>query len=177
MKWPLPQDFNEAIQNPAVTFADPDLKAGQPVVGTHGVPLPHSGNYADVYQLLGPDGRFWAVKCFTRPVFGLSVRYARVAEELARANFRFTVGFTFLAEGIRVRGEWRPVIKMEWVAGRPLNQVVEDNVGSPKVLRALAHRWGKLCQRLRAAGIAHGDIQHGNVLLVPGSRPGARGTT
>ena len=31
MNWPLPQDFNEAIQNPPTAFADPDLKGGQPV--------------------------------------------------------------------------------------------------------------------------------------------------
>jgi hypothetical protein len=35
--------------------------------------------------------------------------------------------------------------------------------------------WVKLCKRLREAGIAHADLQHGNVLLVPGSRPGAYG--
>src|SRR5687767_8481062 len=86
MKWPLPQDFNEAVQNPAAVFADPDLKAGSTVVGPQGLPLPHSGNYADVYRVRGPDGRDWAVKCFTRPVSGLEHRYARVADALADAN-------------------------------------------------------------------------------------------
>ena len=33
MKWPLPQDFNEAVQNPAVSFADPDLRDGHVVDG------------------------------------------------------------------------------------------------------------------------------------------------
>jgi hypothetical protein len=30
--------------------------------------------------------------------------------------------------------------------------------------------WARMARRLRAAEVAHGDLQHGNVLLVPGSR-------
>ncbi len=55
MKWPLPQDFSEAVQNPAVSFTDPDLAGGETVTGPHGLPLPHSGNFADVYQVHGAD--------------------------------------------------------------------------------------------------------------------------
>jgi len=175
MSWPLSHEFNEAIQNPRTAFADPDLKAAEAVVGATGLPLPRSGNFADVYQVRGADGRDWAVKCFTRPVVGLADRYARVSEALAAANLPFTVGFTFLTEGIRVGGVWRPAVKMEWVEGFQLNQVVRENAAKPTVLTALGQVWGRLCKRLREAGIAHADVQHGNVLLVPGSRQGAFG--
>ncbi|HUR55086.1 MAG TPA: hypothetical protein VMZ71_13215, partial [Gemmataceae bacterium] len=175
MSWPLPQDFNEAIQNPSSAFVDPDLKGGETVVGATGLPLPRSGNFADVYQVRGADGREWAVKCFTRPADGLADRYARLAEALREARLPFTVGFTFLAEGIRVGAALRPVVKMEWVDGLLLNSVIRENAAKPAVLAALAKRWVKVCKRLREAGIAHADIQHGNVLLVAGSRPGAYG--
>ena len=170
MSWPLSHEFNEAIQNPVVAFADPDLKGGEAIVGASGLPLPRSGNFADVYQVRGADGRDWAVKCFTRPVVGLGDRYARVSEALAKAELPFTIGFTFLAEGIRVGGAWRPIVKMEWVEGMLLNQVVRDHTTKPAKLVALVQMWAKLCKRLRETGIAHADLQHGNVLLVPGSR-------
>ncbi|MCI0699924.1 MAG: hypothetical protein L0241_02440 [Planctomycetia bacterium] len=175
MSWPLSHEFNEAIQNPKIAFTDLDLKAGEAVVGAQGLPLPRSGNFADVYQLHGADGRDWAVKCFTRPVVGLAERYARVSEALAQANLPFAVGFSFLAEGIRVGGVWRPVVKMEWVEGLLLNQVIRENANRPAVLTALGQMWVKLCKRLREAGITHADLQHGNILLVPGSRPGSYG--
>ncbi|MBA4191962.1 MAG: hypothetical protein C0467_28615 [Planctomycetaceae bacterium] len=175
MSWPMSQDFNEAMQNPRISFDDPDLKTGETVVGAHGMPLPRSGNFADVYQLKGTDGREWAVKCFTRPVTGLGDRYAAISEALAEANFPFSVGFEFLADGVKVGGVGRPIVKMEWVEGLLLNQVVRENTGRPTVLSALGQMWVKLCKRLREAGVAHADLQHGNVLLVPGSRPGAYG--
>ena len=108
MSWPQPQDYNEAIKDPSAAFNDPDLKAARPMLGADGLPLPRSGNCADVYQLRGQDGRDWAVKCFTRPVTGLEQRYAKIGEALRAANLPFTVGFTFLASGIQVRSQWFP---------------------------------------------------------------------
>ncbi|HEY2908727.1 MAG TPA: hypothetical protein VGI99_00685, partial [Gemmataceae bacterium] len=175
MNWPLPQDFNEAVQNPATAFSDPDLKGGETVVGPTGLPLPRSGNFADVYQVRAADGRHWAIKCFTRPVTGLEDRYKKVDEALDRAALPFTISFTFLKDGAMVRGQWMPAVKMEWVDGLLVNQVVRDQAGNPKVLDAFGQMWSRLCKRLRESGIAHADIQHGNVLLVPGSKPGSYG--
>ncbi|OWK46849.1 PA14 domain-containing protein [Fimbriiglobus ruber] len=175
MSWPLPQEINEAIQSPSVSFADPDLKAGDPVVGATGLPLPRSGNFADVYQIRGADGRDWAVKCFTRPVVGLDKRYDKIGTALADAKLPFTIGFTFLKDGIRHAGHWYPAVKMEWVEGLQLNQFVRENAGKPHVLNALLQMWTKVAKRLRDAGLAHADLQHGNVLLVAGSKPGSFG--
>ena len=56
---------------------------------------------------------------------------------------------------------------MEWVEGQTLNRFVEESLEKPKMLRQLLELWPKLASRLREAGIAHADLQHGNVLLVP----------
>src|SRR5215212_8545678 len=173
MAWPMPQDFNESVQNPSLAFADPDLQASQPVVGPTGLPLPRSGNFADVYQMRGADGKTWAVKCFTRAVTGLDRRYDLIGQALDAAKLPFTIGFQFLNEGVKVRGQWYPVVKMEWVEGLQLNQAVRENAGKPPVLEALLRMWVKLAARLREAQVTHADLQHGNVLLVPGSKPGS----
>ena len=169
MGWPLSQDYNEAVQNPRTSFADPDLKAGEVVPGPLGLPLPRSGNFADVYQVRGADGRMWALKCFTRPAAQLRERYLAIDAHLRDARLPFAVGFQFLTEGVRIRGLWYPALKMEWVEGLQLNAFVRHSVGRPDHLRATLGLWVRLCKRLRDARIAHADLQHGNVLLVPGA--------
>src|SRR5688572_16896089 len=104
MSWPLSQDYNEAIQNPASTLKDPLLKAGEPAVNAMGLPVPRSGNFADVYQFTDGDGKTWALKCFTRPVAGLRERYAAIDKHLREAKLPVTVGFTYHPDGIRIRG-------------------------------------------------------------------------
>lgn len=170
MNWPTSQDYNEAVQDPA-NFTDPALQGGEVVLNALGLPVPRSGNFADVYQFKGGDGKMWALKCFTRKVPGLRERYAKIDEHLNKAKLPFTVGFKFFQEGIQVKGEKFPLLKMEWVEGFTLNEFVAQNLAKPHYLHALMQMWTKLTARLRDANMAHADLQHGNVLLVPGATP------
>ena len=169
MTWPLSQDYNEAIQSPAGNFADPDLRLGAAACNALGIPMPCSGNFADVYQVRCPDGTRWAVKCFTREAPGLRERYHEISRHLRQVKLPFTVDFTYLEQGIRVAGRWYPVLKMQWVEGLTLNQFVKQYLDKPATLDALLQTWGRMAQYLRAAQVGHCDLQHGNVLLVPGA--------
>ena len=170
MGWPQSQDYNEAIQNPRSSFGDPELRAGEPVVNALGMPMPRSGNFADVYEFHGASGQKWAVKCFTRQIPGLQERYNEISKHLLQAKLPFTVDFTYLAKGIRIRGDFYPILKMHWVEGLLLNEFVRFNLDKPALLNALGQIWLRMATRLREANIAHADLQHGNVILVPGSK-------
>ncbi len=167
MSWPLSQDYNEAIQSPARNFSDADLKRGAVATNALGLPMPYSGNFADVYEVRCPAGSRWAVKCFTREIPGLRQRYEAISRHLRQTKLPFTVDFSYLDEGIRVAGRWFPVVKMQWVEGLTLNQFVAKYADKPAVLEGLLHIWARMARHLRASGAAHGDLQHGNVLLVP----------
>ncbi len=168
MAWPHSQDYNEALQNPRTSFRDSHLQAGQVICNALGIPQPCSGNFADVYAIeCTTDRTKWAVKCFTREIHGLRERYREISRHLRQARLPFTVDFQYLEEGIRVGGRWYPVLKMHWIEGLTLNAFVRDSLDRPARLEALGRVWLRMAQRLREAQIAHADLQHGNVLLVP----------
>ena len=170
MPWPLSQDYNEAVQDSQATFGDAELRSGEPTLNRLGMPVPRSGNFADVYQFVCPGtGNTWAVKCFTRNVPGLRQRYREISSVLDELKLPFTVDFQFLQRGVRIRGDWFPILKMRWIDGLLLNEFVRDNADKPILLDKLAEIWRRMGFRLREAGIAHCDLQHGNVLLVAGS--------
>ncbi len=173
MPWPLSQDYNEAIQNPQTSFGDPELRGGQVVTNAMGIPMPCSGNFADVYEFHGASGTRWAIKCFTREVPGLQDRYTAISKHLAKAKLPFTVEFEYLARGIRIRGQFYPVLKMEWVDGFLLNEFVRQNLDKPALLDGLGQIWLRMARRLRGADMAHADLQHCNVLLVPARANGS----
>lgn len=169
MPWPQSTDYNLAIQNPALCFRDADLRAcsaysADPVLG---LPTPRPGNFADVYRLDHPDGHSWAVKCFTREVGDLAERYALLSDHLGNAGRSFIVEFRYLADAILVDGAWFPIVKMRWIEGKNLSEFVTEHADRPAVLDRLGHKWLKLARELADAKIGHGDLQHGNVLLVP----------
>jgi WD40 repeat protein/formylglycine-generating enzyme required for sulfatase activity len=179
MAWPRQTDYNEAIQSPRLCFKDPDLRQGQPDTDRLGLPRPCTGNFADVYKVHSPGQHAWAVKCFTREVTDLQARYRAISDHLRQARGRqqdclpFLVDFDYLEEGIRVAGRWYPVLKMRWVQGATLNEFVKASLAEPSTLIALAELWLSLARDLRQNEVAHGDLQHGNVLLVPDGKPRA----
>ncbi|MDQ3855281.1 MAG: hypothetical protein M3281_02650, partial [Chloroflexota bacterium] len=168
MPRPEPAEYNQAIQTPRLCFEDPELQHGQPEHDRLGLPRAASGNFASVYQM-HCGGRDWAVRCFLREVADQEQRYGLIDSHLSRARLPYTVGFSFLPRGIRVQGKWHPVVKMEWVRGDPLSVYIQNHLGNPLALQALAGRWLDMMGALHRAGIAHGDLQPGNVLVVNGS--------
>ena len=60
--WPAARDFSEAIQNPFVSFVDPELKATTPVTDRLGMPLVAAGQFAYVFKLKAQDGAALAVR-------------------------------------------------------------------------------------------------------------------
>jgi serine/threonine protein kinase len=166
MSWPTPQEYNEAIQNPRTAFADPELKQGQPVLTPLGLPRPITGGFASVYQIVTAPQRTYAVRCFLREFGDYQERYAEISAHLAANPLPYMVNFAFLPQGILVGGRWFPILKMEWIDGESLHTYVERNLQQPQKLIRLADQWVEMVQNLHERDIAHGDLQHGNVLVV-----------
>ena len=165
--WPSAAQYNEAIQNLRVTMGDEELRGGEAAVNTLGLPMPYSGGFADIYKVRCPaTGNTWAVKCFTKGATGLRQRYAEISRHLDQAQLPFMVDFRYLDQGVRINGVWYPIVKMRWIEGLNLNAFVARLVDQPAILDQLFGLWVKVAGRLRGAGIAHADLQHGNVLLV-----------
>lgn len=167
MSWPTPQDYNEALQNPRSNFDDLDLRNGTPELTPLGLPRPITGGFASVYRIQSNMGQ-WAVRCFLRDFADHQERYAAIGRHLAAARLPYTVGFQFLDKGIRVRGKWHPILKMEWIEALSFRDYIEDNIASPLAISTLADRWIAMLRALKKHGIAHADLQHDNVLISGG---------
>lgn len=163
--YPTPSAYQEAIQFPEDAFRDPALQQAVPDENALGLPQAITGHFAAVFPMTGPHGTRWAVKCFLTDVPDQQARYAAIAEHLAQQALPYTVEFAYQPEGIRVDGAAYPILKMAWVEGMPLNRFVEAHLDAPEVLTELAEAWAALLDALHDAEVAHGDLQHGNVLV------------
>jgi hypothetical protein len=165
MAWPTPQDYNEAIQSPRLNFSDPELQLGEPEQTSLGLPRPITGNFASVYRVRSGPGD-WAVRCFWREYADMQDRYAAISRGLDALRLSYMAEFEYVPRGIKVRGSWYPILKMQWIEGELLNDFVERHLDTPAVIRTLAQRWLEMVTALERASVAHGDLQHGNVLVV-----------
>ncbi|MGW1716086.1 hypothetical protein [Streptomyces sp. NPDC002156] len=169
-KFPTGANYAEALQHPELCFSDPDLKHGtvqqSPVLGPKAI----SGNFASVFSVTARNGQRYALKCFTRDSPTLGKRYAAISAALGGLGAGglsqpWPVGFDFLEQGVLVGREWYPAVKMTWIQGTGLITWIERNLGDPAALHTLADNFLAMTADLEKHGIAHGDLQHGNLLV------------
>ena len=156
--------YQEAVQHPLSAFRDPELKLALPELDGLGLPKPRSGSMAVVFRLQG-QGKVWAVRCFQRLARDQGERYAAISHYLQERQLPYFVPFDFLERGILVEGRWQPIVKMAWAEGEPLDRYVRRQLADRKRLEELADRWLRMLGDLELHRVAHGDLQHGNVLV------------
>jgi hypothetical protein len=164
--------YVEALQNTTMCFTDPRLRGARVDLDRLGMPRPISGNFASVFALTDAAGRRHAVKCFTQNVSDQQKRYNAISRRLTalktdELSQPWKMEFEYLDAGILVDGFRWPVLKMAWMDGVGLLRWLEANYQRPQLVEQVAERFLKLVADLEAAGVAHGDLQHGNLLVAP----------
>jgi hypothetical protein len=167
MSWPSPQDYQEAMQNLRTALGDAELQKGSAELDQLDMPRPISGGFASVYKVFCPS-KVWAVRCFLKEIPEQQQRYAAISKQLDMSNFPFATHFKFIGQGIRVRGNWHPILKMEWVQGDGLIRFINKNLNSAQTLVNLGLNIVEIVRALNNAKVAHGDLQHGNILVANG---------
>ena len=163
--WPSWDRYNAVINTPENCFPDPTLRLSRPRRDKRGLPAPVSGAFGCVYEMEAAAHR-WAVKCFTREVLTSEWRYTEVSAYIKRHPSPHLVICDYLVpRGILVDDRWYPVLKMEWVAGLTLDRFLDRNLDHPLLLEDMAERWVGVMAALEERGMAHGDLQHGNIMV------------
>lgn len=162
MRYPTPSAYQEAVQYPATAFSDPELQRAEPVWTPLGLPKSITGAFAVVFKMQGDAGE-QAVRCPLAEIPDAESRYARLATQAS--ELPGYVPSRYITRGIQVEGQWFPTLVMPWLEAMPLHRFVATNRHRPDMLRACAEALRGVMAAWHAAGIAHGDLQHGNILV------------
>ncbi|THV09945.1 hypothetical protein E9934_15640 [Nocardioides caeni] len=166
--WPTASDHVAAIQQtPTPLTAWPDFAAAR--VSRHptwGTPLSATGQNAVVFELDHPEGAL-ALRFFTRSPGHAAQRYDLLARHLASHPSSYLPPGRWIDGALTVDGARRPGVLMPWVDGVPLDAAVDDllEAGDLAGLTALADGFDAMVAELVAIGLAHGDLQCGNILV------------
>jgi eukaryotic-like serine/threonine-protein kinase len=168
MDMPTAEDYIRAVQNPQLAFRQPRLKQARfDVHPLLGIPMPASGTTAIVFKAT-VDGQSQALRFLTRPDAASQHRYTALNHYFTERDLTRDVATSqWIDDAITVNGRPWPMLQMQWVEGQTLNNYVEDLVEAEDTasILSLAAAWRELVRRIQAARFAHGDLQHGNVLV------------
>jgi hypothetical protein len=167
MAYPQITEYLEAVQHPAQAFIDPDLKQGAVAENNLGLPLVMSGGFALTYAVTTPR-RKCAVRCFHREIPAIQQKYEAISKKLRSLGNGCFVDFDFQQSGINVRQKIFPIVRMDWVEGDTLGVWMDKHFDDPRALGKACTDFAAIARFLEQKGIAHGDIQNGNVMVTNG---------
>ncbi|MHB9075771.1 MAG: AarF/UbiB family protein [Desulfobaccales bacterium] len=169
MAFPVASDYSEELQNPKFCLKDGTLQNCAVTTDQLGLPRLITGNVAAVCRL--QCGRkSWAIRCFCREVPDIEEHYHIIGDYLKNNRLPEFVDFEYQPEGIKVKGSRYPILKMEWVEGDPLHVYVGNHLRKPKILAGLAEQCRQVVAAMRSHKMAHGDLQHGNIMVTQGGK-------
>ena len=167
-KYPEPSDYQIAIQNPQLVLRDPLLNTARVRVDRLGMPVVSSGGFAFSFYLQAEDDSQWVVRCFKADSPDRRARYDAISRFLNAHPDPILLDVDYVEEGILVNGAWYPIVKMPLVRGVTLQRAIEAEITAGSSVTHLSGKFRTLVNRLQQLKIAHGDLQHGNIMVEHG---------
>jgi hypothetical protein len=168
-RWPTAADYQAAIQLAVESADSGGLTAG----------LEFQRADFDLEMLEGSAGYVfhakrgrnqYALKVFSKHVPDRRERYRHIHDHLEKQRSRIFIDFQFADHGVWVTSDmdsadWFPAVRMQWCGGQTLEVAVDQALQTGYDGSEWARDWLRVLRDLRKTGTAHGDLQHGNVIV------------
>ncbi len=183
-------EIQDALERPKGRRAiEPTLRAGDLRIINFGdfIKINNSylhhgfGGFAVVYRVRDEtNGKEVALRCWRRSELpsGTKLRSTILSSYLTTNPSPYLVQQRFFPNALQIQDSYQPVILMDWVDGRPfrdivseaceklaIQQFIKDSNSNHNPVLDIAFAFEHMVDALQAAGIAHGDLQHDNIIV------------
>ena len=162
---PTIPSIRTSVENKDILILDEHAKSGTYRRDGRGRLIAYAGGFSVVFPYEYLDGSMWAFRCWHSDINNTKKRYEIISEAIQAAHLDFLCEFEYIENGINVDGNIFPTTRMRWVDGITIKDYICQNRYSKEILTALADNFLKMTQALHSQSLAHGDLQHGNILV------------
>lgn len=162
---PTIPSIRTSVENKNVLVLDEHAKNGTFRRDARGRLIAYTGGFSVVFPYEASDGTKWAFRCWHSDINNTQRRYELISEAIQKSQLDFLCGFEYIEKGINVEGNIYPTTRMRWIDGVTIKDYICQNKDSKNLLLDLAEDFLKMTSALHRQSLAHGDLQHGNILV------------
>lgn len=126
--------------------------------------ISYTGGFSVVFPYEA-EGKTWAFRCWHVELSNIKERYTKIGKDISKSRLPFFCEFEFVEQGICVNGTIYPITRMRWIDGDNIKNYICSNANNKMVLLNLADKFMMMCHNMHEHHFAHGDLQHGNILV------------
>lgn len=155
---------------------DVKLVGYKPIPGLLG-PMFYPGGFGVVFPLVNSSGKKYAFRVWHKEIPGIKERTNKIASYLKGLNLPYFVEFDYVSAGLTVEedsgNQIVDTVRMDWIEGKNLHEYLSNLKESEslenfkKKMLSLAMKFKEMFKVLHNARISHGDLQHGNIVIMP----------
>lgn len=161
---PIISSIRTSVENQQALILDPHAKRGSFCRDTRGRLLSFSGGYTVVYPYK-VNSEKWAFRCWHTEMGNVRRRFEIIARAIKNTNAKYLCDFAYVDEGIIVDGKVYPTTRMRWIEGSKIKDYICSNKANKVLLEQLAKNFLTMVQDMHSHHLAHGDLQHGNIIV------------
>ena len=157
------QDIINSVSVPAL-IKDDFIRQGDFLRLKNGDLQAYVGGFSVVFPV-EVAGKKWAFRCWHRTLDDAIEKIKLLSAELKHANVPYLIDYDFIESGVTVGGRNYPTTRMKWIEGTTIKDYIFENRNSKTKLLDLANQFKKLVKDMHSHKFAHGDLQHGNIIV------------
>lgn len=162
---PTIPSIRTSVENQSVLVLDEHAKNGVFRRDARGRLIAYTGGFSVVFPYEAANGEKWAFRCWHVDVNNSKRRYEIISDAIQQTQLDFLCGFEYIENGINVDGRIYPTTRMRWIDGITIKDYICQNRDSKQLLKELADKFLAITRCMHSLSLAHGDLQHGNILV------------
>lgn len=162
---PTIPSIRTSVENKNVLVLDSHAKRGSFLKDSKGRLIAYAGGFSVVFPYASSDGKKWAFRCWHANIDDSKRRYNIISQAIRDSHLNFLVDTEYIEKGINVEGTVYPTTRMQWVEGKTIKDYICENRHSKQILNTLAQNFLEMTHDMHRRELAHGDLQHGNILV------------
>ena len=161
---PTIPEIKISIENKDLFVKDEFVRKGVFQRSSNGNLVMFTGGFTAVFPVVVQNEK-WAFRCWHANMGNTAQRFKKIAQCVKSSQAPYLCDFAYVDTGILVDGKMYPTTRMKWVEGKTIKDYICDNAYNKTKLQELGDRFLGLIKDMHNRGYAHGDLQHGNILV------------
>lgn len=161
---PTIPEIKISIENKDLFVKDEFVRKGVFQRSSNGNLIMFTGGFTAVFPVV-VNGEKWAFRCWHAYIGNTEKRFQEIAKCVKSSQAHYLCDFAYVDNGVLVDGKLYPTTRMKWVEGQTIKDYICTNIYNKSKLLQLADSFLTLIKDMHNRDFAHGDLQHGNIIV------------